>query len=315
MELLPLYIVLGVIGAAILFYFIPTFIISCIIYKILFVRDKPEKWGRHVSWDDEELRTMFAEGERWGEKYESSRKTLNIVSDNLHLVGEYFDFGFKKAVIIIPGRSESGTYSYYFAEPYRLSGYNVLAIDNRCHGLSEGKYNTLGLKEYRDIANWAKLLHDEHNVECIVIHGICIGSATGIHLLIQKDCPDCIKGIICEGTYTTFGAIFNKQLQRRNKPIFPHTIEVLGLIGLHAGKCLRKNSPINEVDKIKVPVCFLYSKKDTLAVPEKSIKIYEKVTAPKKLVWFDEGEHSHIRIHNTEKYDSSIQEFLKEYIK
>ena len=311
--MIGLYIALGVVGAFILFYVVPTLIISSILYKILFVKDKPDKWGRHVSWDDEELRTMFAQGEEWGKKYDNYRKTLNVVSDKLHLVAEYFDFGFKRSVIIIPGRSESGTYSYYFAEPYRQSGFNVLAIDNRCHGLSEGKYNTLGLKEYRDVAKWAKLLHDEYDNEYVIMHGICIGSATGIHLLAQPDCPEYIKGIVCEGTYTTFSAIFDNQLKKRGKPTFPYTFEILSMIAFRAGKSLKKNSPIREVDKIKVPLCFLYSKADTLALPEKSLELYEKVNAPKKLYWFDKGEHSHIRINNTEKYDASIREFLKEY--
>lgn len=311
--LLALIIILSLVGSGIFMYFLLTFIISVIIYRILFVRTNQEKWSRHVSWDDEELKKMFADGEEWGRKYDSSRKTVSITSDGFKLIGEYFDFGFKKAVIIIPGRSESGTYSYYFAEPYRKSGYNVLAIDNRCHGLSEGKYNTIGVKEHQDLLNWSKYLHDNEGVEEIVVHGICIGSSTAIIALTRKDCPEYLKGMVAEGTYTTFKALFNRQLQKRNKPTFPHTAEILGLISLSAKDSIGKYSPIKLVDQIKVPVLFLYSKKDTLAVPEKSMELFNKIQSEKRLVWFDKGEHSHIRINNMEKYDSSIEEFLKDY--
>ena len=311
--LLALYIILGLIGTAVFMYFSLTFMISVIIYRILFVRTNKEKWSRHVSWNDEELKKMFADGEEWGRKYDSSRRTVSITSDGLKLIGEYFDFGYDKAVIIVPGRSESGTYSYYFAEPYRKSGFNVLAIDNRCHGLSEGRYNTIGVKEYHDLLNWSKYLHDEEKVESIIFHGICIGSSTAIIALTREDCPSYLKGMVAEGTYTTFKAIFDKQLQRRNKPTFPHTAEILGLISLTAGHSIYKYSPIKLVDKIKVPVLFLYSKKDTLALPEKSMELFDKIQSEKRLVWFDKGEHSHIRINNTEKYDSSIEEFLKDY--
>ncbi len=145
-----IWLIVGLVAGSIFMYFLLTFIISCIIYTKLFVRTSPEKWSRTVSWPDKELQTMFDEGKKWGEENEKYRKHVEIDSCGFHLVGEYFDFGFDKAVIIIPGRSESGTYSYYFSEPYKKSGYNVLAIDNRCHGLSEGKYNTLGLKEFQD---------------------------------------------------------------------------------------------------------------------------------------------------------------------
>ena len=313
MDLLWLYILIGIVGFAIFSYFLLTFIVSCIIYTKLFVRTSKDKWSRTVSWPDEELNNMFETGKKWGAKHESYRKTLEIDSCGFHLVGEYFDFGYDKAVIIIPGRSESGTYSYYFAEPYRLSGYNVLAIDNRCHGLSEGKYNCLGLKEYKDILNWGKLLHDELGVKAIYIHGICIGSATAIHLLTRKDCPSYFVGLTAEGTYTTFKELFNNQLRKRKKPIFPHTFEVLSLISLRAGKSLYLNSPIKEIDKVKVPVLFLYSKQDSIAKPEKSLQLFNKLQSPKRLEWFPVGEHSHIRIHNTEKYDTCIMNFLKDY--
>ena len=311
--MLWLYIILGLIGGGIFMYFLLTFIISCIIYTKLFVRTSKEKWGRTVSWKDEELETMFATGKEWGKKYDSFRKSVEITSEGFHLVGEYFYFGFKRTVIIIPGRSESGTYSYYFAEPYRLSGFNVLAIDNRCHGLSDGKYNTLGLKEYKDILNWGKYLNEKEDIDFIYMHGICIGSATAIHLLSRKEVPSYFKGLTAEGTYTTFKEIFNNQLKKRNKPTFPHTFEVLGLVSLHAGKSLLRNSPIREIDRVKVPVLFLYSKEDSFAKPDKSLELFNKVQSEKRLEWFPKGEHSHIRIHNTKEYDEAIIRFLKDY--
>lgn len=313
--MLWLWIVLGLLGFGIISYFALTFMISVIIYRSLFVRTDPEKWARHVSWDDPELKTMFAEGEKWGQIHDKYRKTLTINSEGFKLVAEYFDFGFKRTVIIIPGRSESGTYSYYFAEPYRKSGFNVLAVDNRCHGLSEGKYNTLGVKEHKDLINWTNYLHNEFGIDEVIVHGICIGSATAIIALTRDCCSPYLKGMIAEGTYTTFKEIFINQLKKRKKPTWPHTGEVLGLVSCKAGTNVLKYSPINLIDKVKVPVLFLYSKQDSFAKPDKSIELFNKVTSEKRLVWFDKGEHSHIRINNTEKYDSSIEQFLKDFYK
>ena len=308
-----LYIGLGVLGFAIISYFALTFMISIFIYRSLFVRTNPDKWGRHVSWKDDELQTMFDQGKEWGKKYDEYRRSVSIESDGLKLVAEYFDFGHKRTVIIIPGRSESGTYSYYFAEPYRKSGFNVLAVDNRCHGLSEGKYNTLGVKEHLDLINWINYLHDNEGVEEVIAHGICIGSATAMIALTREDCPSCFKGLICEGTYMTFANVFRRQLIKRKKPTWPHTPEVMWLVSIHGGSSAMRLSPIKIIDKVKVPMLFLYSKVDTYATPEESMKLFDKVTAPKRLEWFEKGEHSHIRINNTEKYDHTIEQFLKDY--
>lgn len=310
--MIALYIVLGVLGAFLLFYVIPTLLISNIIYTVLFVRNKKEKWGREVSWDEPEQKRMFAEGKEWGDENEKYRKSVGITSDKFKLVGEYFDFGYKKAVIVIPGRMESGTYSYYFSDPYKQAGYNVLAIDNRSHGLSEGRYNTIGLKEYRDIINWAKYLHDVEGVEQIVIHGICIGSATGLYACIAKDSPDYIKGLVADGMYLDFHESLDAHLVERHKPKFPFTMEIMGMMSIVAGKSAKRNGPIRVINKLNKPILFIYSKEDTYSTHGQLL--YDTCNAPKRLVWFDHGVHSHVRINAPEKYDATIQEFLKDYI-
>ena len=86
---------------------------------------------------------------------------LQIENDGLQLFVEYFDFGADRCVIILPGRCESLIYSYYFASPYEEAGFNVLVVDTRCHGKSEGTYNTIGVKESQDILKWAKVIHEQ----------------------------------------------------------------------------------------------------------------------------------------------------------
>ena len=197
-----LYIVLAVVGGAAVLWFLSTILVSSIIYTILLVRTSKKKWARGCSWNNEEQQRMFDEGEQWERKNQPFHKTLSVVSDKFKLIGEYYDFGSDKAVIIVPGRMETCTYSCYFAPQYEKSGYNVLTIDNRSHGLSEGRYNCLGLKEWRDLIAWAKLLHDEHGVKTVVFHGICIGAATCMLAVTNEQCPDYIKGLVTDGMYT-----------------------------------------------------------------------------------------------------------------
>lgn len=310
--MIALYIVLGIIGAFLLFYVFPTLLVSNIIYTVLFIRNKKDKWGREVSWDDEEQKRMFAEGRAWGDENEKYRKSVGITSEKFKLVAEYFDFGNKKAVIVIPGRMESGTYSYYFSSPYKEAGYNVLAIDNRSHGLSEGRYNTIGLKEYRDIINWAKYLHDELGVEKVIIHGICIGSATGLYACISEDSPEYVEGLVADGMYLDFHESLDAHLVERHKPKFPFTMEIMGMMTLVAGKSPKKNGPIKVINRLKKPILFIYSKEDTYSTHGQLL--YDTCVAPKRLVWFDHGVHSHVRINAPEKYDATIQEFIKDYM-
>ena len=311
--MLWLYILLGVLGFIILFVIFPPFLISFILFEVLFVRNKKGKWDRGLSWDDPEQQQMFDEGNVWGEENEKYRTRVKIKSDGFNLVGEFFDFGFDRTVIIIPGRMEAGTYSYYFSDPYKQAGFNVLAIDNRSHGLSEGRYNTIGLKEYRDIIAWSKYLHEALNQNKVIVHGICIGSATGLYALTSEDCPDYLAGLVADGMFISFDELFKNQLIKRNKPVFPFLMMVMGLITLVAHKRPKKHGPIKYIGKLNKPILFIYSKEDIFAKPEKSQILFDACGSKnKKLVWFDHGVHSHVRINAPEKYDATIKEFVKE---
>ena len=296
----------------ILFWISSYFIIAAVVYRILLVRTSPAKWSRECSLEEEEEQTrMYVEGNAWYDRYRDRASDVKIVSDGFNLFGEYVDFGFKKAVIIIAGRTEGCKYSYYFAEPYRAAGYNVLVIDNRCHGLSDGKYVSLGLKEYKDILRWGELLHDELGNEKIVIHGICIGSATALYALTADECPSYFAAMVADGMFVDFReSVKNHMIEQKRKNINI----CLGLLTFYfrliTGKDMVRQGPINYVDKLDRPILFIYSKKDLYSVPEKGQLLYDRCNAKKELAWFERGAHSKVRINNTEKYDNTITSFL-----
>lgn len=312
--MIALYVIVGIIGAALLLYVLPMLFLAHLLFSILLVRTKPSKWSRNCSWDDEEQKRMFAIGEEWGATHEQYHRQVSIVSDKYKLVGEYFDFGYDKAVIIVPGRMETCVYSYYFAKPYEETGYNVLAIDNRSHGLSQGRYNTVGMKEYEDIINWASFLHDSCGIKKIMFHGICIGSATVLNAFTFVQPPEYYQGLVADGMYLHFGSMLEKRIKERHHNPHPMTEIVMSMIKCVSGKNPAKNGPIHNIDKMKKPMLFLYSKKDVYSDPVEVQSLYDKCGGDKQIVWFDEGIHSHIRINDTEKYDNTIKSFISDYI-
>ena len=300
-------------ASLVLFWIASYFIIAYIVYSITLVRTDQEKWSRECSLkEDGEQVSMYREAEAWVAPYLDKKTDVDIVNEGFHLYGEYVDFGFDKAVIIIAGRTEGCKYAYYFAEPYRRAGYNILAIDNRSHGLSDGKYNSLGLKEYSDIIAWGKFLHEQKNVKQIVLHGICIGSATALYTLISKRCPDYIVGMVADGMYSDFKETTKNHMIEQNRKIQPCLNLFMWFFKLCTGEDAVKNGPIRVIHQLKKPILFIYSKEDIYSVPEKGQLLYDTCTGPKKLVWFDKGGHSRVRINNQEKYDNTIVEYLEE---
>ena len=312
MELV-LWILLGVIVVILPCFFMLryTMKISRDLFLDLFVRTEKTKWSRECSAPEiEEHYGMYKDGVEWACTVMSNMRELTVENDGLKLYGEYYDFGYDKAVIIIPGRNEGLRYSYYFAMPYPKAGYNVLVIDIRAHGNSEGKYDTLGWDEKGDMIKWIELL-SENGVKKVILHGLCIGAATSIYTAAAENCPKELAALILEGPYTSFYDILKQRMKTQKKPVFPVRNELRYIIKKNYGYDIKKQSPLNFADKVKIPTLFICGRRDVSSVPEKCEMLYKSIgSQKKKLVWFSRGAHSHLRVNNLPYYDREIIDFL-----
>ena len=285
------------------------FIIPYAIYSAHLRRFDKKQWSRECSSSEPLQIEMHASAMDWREENIEYLHEVHIVNEGLNLYGEYLDFGFKKAAIIVPGRTEGLCYGYYFAKPYKEMGYNILTIDQRAHGLSDGEYNTVGFDEHRDLIAWMKLLHDEYGIESIVFHGICIGSSCCMFALTSENCPDYVEGMVSEGMYPTFGDSFKNHMTNCGGPALALPL-IDAVMKLHTGYSMMYG-PIHVIGSLKKPLLMLHSKEDIYSLPETAQVLYDTCTSEQKsLVWFEKGAHSRLRITDTDLYDSSICSFL-----
>jgi esterase/lipase len=132
--------------------------------------------------------------------------------------------------------------------------------------------------------------------------------------MVRDDCPDYFKGLVADGMFTTFRDSFTNHLIKDKRPKFPTVFNVMTLISLHSKANAFKDGPITRIDNMRRPILFLYSKQDEFSIPAEAEQLYEKCPSEKRIVWFDKGVHSHLRINAQEKYDKAIATFLEEEI-
>lgn len=300
-----------VLVSTLLFAILSFFIVAHILFKMHLRRKDKGAWSRECSSDHPLLRKMYDEGVSWAQAHEMQKKELHIVNEGLNLYGEYFDFGFNKAVIVVPGRTEALRYSYYFAKPYIESGYNILAIDQRAHGESDGKYNTLGFEEHKDVIAWGKLLHHVYGVEKIILHGNCIGCSCCIQVLTSPQCPSYFSGMVAEGMYPNFYESFKNHMVELKRPVHPCIDLVDMWMRVYTGHSM-KRGPADLVGILDKPILMLHSVEDAYSLPRAAQDLFDNCSSEnKQLVWFNKGEHSQIRVNNTERYDDAIKAFLQ----
>ena len=314
----PVVIILIIVGAllvsGLLFSVFFTFLVAYKVYSKTLMRGKAGSWGReHCSEPgNPALETMWHRGLEWANEEKKYIKEVSITSkDGLKLVGEWFDFGFDKSVIILPGRRETLVYSYYYAKPYKDKGFNVLVVDQRAHGLSEGTFSTCGIMEAEDVKLWLKYMHDEHNQNELFIHGICVGTCvTSIVVATFKE--PYLKAVILDSAFITYKEIYKNHYIESGHALFPVYYQIW-IWFKHFTKC-----DINDARTIKyvpefgnLPVLFIWGTKDIYCVPEKSEEVFDACSSNRKeIVWFDGALHSRVRLSDEERYDAVIGDFL-----
>lgn len=294
------------------FYLLSVVVASFCIYSATLTRKTKDKWGRQVSIVTERTLRMDDIGIEWQRKHNKYKSDVHIIRNGINLYGEYYDMGYDRAVIVLSGRTESLRYAYYFAKPYTDAGFNVLAVDSRCHGLSDGRYITVGFEESKDALAWSRLLTEDYGVKAILYHGICIGAAGGMLAITSPDCPETVKGLIAEGMFPRFRESMRNNLIERKRLMFPVLQLVMLHFRAHTGYTMRKG-PADHIIKMDKPLLMIHSKKDKYSTYDNAVRMFESCPSKHKtLVSYEEGDHSMLRITDTEKYDSAIKNFINE---
>jgi len=266
--------------------------------------------------NDESQMRMFSEGVAWSQIFKDKNEQLHIVSGGLNLYGEYINLGFDKCAVILQGRGESLLYSYYFADVYAKSGHNILVIDVRSHGLSDGKYQTGGIKESDDLILWIKLINEKFNIADFTIHGICIGGATAVYAYskLKNEGNGFIKRIVTDGLFKSYYELFKAHSIAYKAPKLPAIYVVFFLIFILAKVRPFKETPIKYMKDIDIPILFIWSAMDRFSFRQNSEELFKACASEhKEICFFPKGRHSHVRASQKAEYDELIAKFLQKH--
>lgn len=308
-----LWIVGSLLVSGLLLWIVSFFVASYLVYVRTLRRKDSGTWSRDLPADMDPMQVpMYKAGLAWSEANQAYKTDVHILRDGLNLYGEYYDFGNKRCAMILSGRTESLRYGYFFAIPYAENGYNILVVDPRAHGLSDGTFNTVGFEESQDDIAWIKYIRDTYGVESFILHGICIGAAGGMFALNSPDCPDCIDGIVTEGMFPNFKESVRNHIIERRRSTFI-TLDLIDCWMKHYTGHSMKYGPLDIIHNVHTPLLMLHSKEDRYSTPEFAQKLFDASgSTHKRIVWFEHGRHSMLRVTDRELYDASIKNFIAE---
>ena len=176
---------------------------------------------------------------------------------------------------------------------------NVILVDMRAHGESEGHQTTFGKKEQYDVVSWTNYALERFGRDIkLTVSGVSLGAAS---VLMAADKLDENVKIVADSPYYSIEDIFKKTIRYyKLSPAFFYPLAVFtALFFCHMN--LKSNVPL-AINKSKNKILIIHSTSDTVV----SYKLSEKICLDNKdhmeLALFDDVEHGFAYLRQTEKY-------------
>lgn len=190
-------------------------------------------------------------------------------------------------------------------------GINVLAVDMRAHGNSEGHVITFGIWERRDCLSWIKYVNERFGKETpIVLSGLSMGAAT-VLMAATLPMPDNVCCILADSPYSSPAAIIKqvcKDSHIPSKMAYPFIKTAARLLG---GFNLEQTSALIGAEVSSVPILLLHGEDDRFVPCSMSEEIDEASYNMTKLVTFPDAGHGLSYLVHPEAYEKAVFDFLR----
>ena len=190
---------------------------------------------------------------------------------------------------------------------------NVLIVDQRTSGESEGRTITFGVNESRDCLSWVNFLVEHFGPEVkIILTGISMGGAT-VLMAAARGLPSNVIGILADCGYTSAKEIIRKVIRQIKLPVAV-TYPLVRLSARLFGKFdLEELSPIEAMKTCTIPVMFIHGEDDDFVPCDMSRQNYEACTAPKAIFTVPGAGHGLAFVIDPEGYLNALYDFYPQW--
>jgi len=249
--------------------------------------------------------------EHYGIEYEN----VNLVTeDALNLSAWYIPregAATDRAIIVLHGYpTDKG--DLLARSKFLLADYNLLLIDFRYFGQSDGKYTTVGAYEVKDLLAAIEFLKDR-NMSKIGIYGFSMGGS--VALMALPEASGQIDAIVAEAAYGNL-SMMTREMYRYLGPLErPLTWSTKMVSRALLGLNLDEVSPANAVQGSDTPILLVHSREDKVISFENALAIQDGlVDNPNaEFLFFDQGNHGEVSIEFAQAMNSFFARHIKGY--
>ena len=214
----------------------------------------------------------------------------------------------KGTVVLFHGLNNSKSMSIQESNEFRFMGYNVMLVDFRAHGNSEGNTTTIGWNESEDV----KLAYDwlvQKGESNIFLWGFSMGSVAVLKAVSENNLK--VAGVILE---MPFGSLL--QHMKARAPMFGFPKQPFGVLvtfwtGVRRDFNGFKFNLNTYAEKLNCPVLYQWADKDIYVTRTEAETLFNHIgSKQKKMVVYENAVHASLVQQNITKWRIEIEEFL-----
>lgn len=249
-------------------------------------------------------------------KQSQARDVYLNSTDGLRLHAYLAEQGSNKWAVICHGYTANAKCMSSFGQKYAAMGYNVLLVDARAHGKSEGKYISMGWHERKDLLLWLQYLQHNYPGCQIILHGISMGGATVMMCAGEEQLPASVKAIIEDCGYSSIWQEFSNLFRANyHLPTFPILYIASFWNRIFNGYWLRRDDSLAHlVSKSHTPMLFIHGASDRLVPSWMLEEVYAAAQCEKECLLIDNADHGKASVVAPELYWTTVRHFLEKYI-
>ena len=248
---------------------------------------------------------------------EASYEEVTIRShDGLTLKGNYYHVA-EGAPVEICCHGYKGNAIRDFCGQWQIAkslGHNMLLIDERCHGRSQGHTITFGILEQRDVLGWIGYVNQRFGNVPIILCGVSMGAAT-VLMASGRELPANVKAVIADCPFDAPSNIIKKVLgQDMGMPV-KIVYPLIRFGGILYGKFnLNADSPVEAVKRAKTPILLIHGNDDRFVPYDMSCRIH--AAAPEKITFhtIEGAGHALNYVTAPEEYHQTVCIFLQKHL-